>query len=112
MTFFFLLPSSQTTRVLTTINEQSQVLSPSNLLALQRQSTLSISQPRLNYATSPINHRGISPDPDLGSQRISADLEVSHVLQQQQATTATSSKTLIPTVSVGKNKSTYLLMHV
>ena len=97
--------------MLTTINEQSQVLSPSNLLALQRQSTLSISQPRLNYATSPINHRGISPDPDLrshrisadlGSQRISADLEVSHVLQQQQATTATSSKTLIPTVSVGK----------
>ena len=97
--------------MLTTINEQSQVLSPSNLLALQRQSTLSISQPRLNYATSPINHRGISPDPDLGShrisadlgsQRISADLEVSHVLQQQQATTAPSSKTLIPTVSVGK----------
>ena len=89
--------------MLTTINEQSQVLSPSNLLALQRQSTgLSISQPRLNYTTASPVQRGISPE---------SDLEVGHVLQQQTTSMASSSKTLVPTVSVGKTYCMPLQMH-
>jgi hypothetical protein len=46
----------QTSRILTTISEQSQLLSPSKLLALQRQTSLSVSQPRLSIATSPLHH--------------------------------------------------------
>ena len=40
--FFFLSPifSGQTNRILTTISEQSQLLSPKKLLALQRQTSL------------------------------------------------------------------------
>ena len=61
----------QSNRVLTTISEQSQLLSPSKLLALQRQSTLSVSQPRLTSSaagiTSPILC-GSSVESDLGLQ--------------------------------------------
>ena len=90
--------SSTSNRVLTTISEQTQVLSPSNLLAMQKQSTLSISQPRLNYATTS-TQLGASPE---SSDLVGGGGGVSHVLGST-AMASSSSKALVPTptVSVG-----------
>ena len=87
-------------RVLTTISEQTQVLSPSNLLAMQKQSTLSISQPRLNYAMSASTQLGASPESSVDNLGGGG---ISHVLGSTMAAPSSSSKALVPTpnVSVG-----------
>ena len=91
--------SSTSNRVLTTISEQTQVLSPSNLLAMQKQSTLSISQPRLNYATTS-TQLGASPESsDLGGGG------VSHVLGSTMASSSSKALVPTPTVSVGSQAS-------
>ena len=99
--FYPLQTTTGSNRVLTTISEQTQVLSPSNLLAMQKQSTLSISQPRLNYAMSAQasnTQLGASPE---SSENLGGG-GVSHVLGSTMAA-STSSKALVPTpnVSVG-----------
>ena len=89
---------------MTTISEQSQLLSPSKLLALQRQSTLSVSQPRLT--TSSI--AGGIASPVLCGSSVESDLGI----QQRQATSSQTNTglpsqqpvancNLIPGVSVG-----------
>ena len=87
-------------RVLTTISEQTQVLSPSNLLAMQKQSTLSISQPRLNYAMSASTQLGATPESSVDNL---GGGSISHVLGSTMAAPSSSSKALVPTpnVSVG-----------
>ena len=82
---------------MTTISEQSQLLSPSKLLALQRQSTLSVSQPRLTTSaiTSPILC-GSSVESDLGIQQKQASQTNTGIPSQPAANC-----NLIPGVSVG-----------
>ena len=73
----FITTNHQSNRVLTTISEQSQLLSPSKLLALERQTTLSVSQPRLGSSsgiTSPIQFNPRSSiDSDLERNAIMAN---------------------------------------
>ena len=87
---------------MTTISEQSQLLSPSKLLALQRQSTLSVSQPRLTTSaggiTSPVLC-GSSVESDLGTQQRQATSSQTNTGLPSQQPVANCN--LIPGVSVG-----------